>query len=117
MHIHLCLRGEAESGALGVEDDVLALEEDISEDRKAQTRVALDAAVAGRAAVSDGGVVDVFTGNDGIVASDDGSERRKFGGAGEDITTVLVAVLGSGNLAVVFGNNAVIKQEEGGAGV
>lgn len=117
MHIHLCLRGKAESGALGVEDDVLALEEDISEDGEAQAGVALDTTEAGRAAVSDGGEVDVFTGNDGVVASDDGSEGRKLCGAGEDITTVFVAVLGSRNLPVVGGNDAVIKQEEGGSGV
>jgi hypothetical protein len=102
---------------LGVEDDVLALEEDISEDGESQAGVALDTTEAGRAAVSDGGVVDVFTGNDSVVATDDGSEGRKTSGAGEDITTVFVAVLGSGNLLVVVGNDAVIKQEEGGAGV
>lgn len=114
---HLGLSGKAESGALGVEDDVLALEEDITEDGESDARVALDTTVAGRAAVSDGGEVDVFTGNDRVVAIDDGGEGRKTGGAGEDITTVLVAVLSAGNLLVVVVDDAVIEQEEGGAGV
>jgi hypothetical protein len=102
---------------LGVEDDVLALEEDISEDGEAQARVALDTTEAGGAAVSDGGKVDVVAGNDRFVATDDGSEGRKAGGAGEDITTVLVAVFSPSNVPVVVSNDAVIKQQEGGAGV
>ena len=66
----LCLSGKAEAGALGVENDILALEEDITEDGEANARVALDTTVAGGAASGDRGVVDQLTGDNGIVAID-----------------------------------------------
>jgi hypothetical protein len=113
----LCLSGKAEAGALGVENDILALEEDITEDREANARVALDTTVAGGAASGNRGVVDQLTGDNGIVAIDGYGKVGQGGGTGEDVATVGVAVLGAGDLPVVGGDKAAVEQEEGGAGV
>jgi hypothetical protein len=113
----LCLSGKAEAGALGVENDILALEEDITEDGEANARVALDTTVAGGAASGNLGVVDQLTGDNGIVAIDGHGEVGQGGGTGEDVATVGVAVLGARDLLVVGGDNAGGEQEEGGAGV
>jgi hypothetical protein len=113
----LCLSGKAEAGPLGVENDILALEEDITEDGEANARVALDTTVAGGASSGNLGVVDQLTGDNGIVAIDGHREVGQCGGTGEDVATVGVAVLGAGDLLVVGGDNAGGEQEEGGAGV
>jgi hypothetical protein len=115
--MQLSLSSKAESWALGVKDDILALEEDITKDRESDAGVALDTTEAGGAAVGDGGEVDVFTGDDGVVAVDDGGEGGESGGAGEDVAAVGGAVLGPGDLRVVVVDDAVVEQEEGGAGV
>jgi hypothetical protein len=114
---HLFLGGKAEARSLGVEDDVLALQEDITEDGEANARVALDTTVAGGATSGDLGVVDQLTGDNGVVAVDGHSEVGQGGGTGEDVASVGVTVLGAGDLLVVGGDNAVREQEKGGAGV
>jgi hypothetical protein len=113
----LCLSGKAEAGALGIENDILALEEDITEDGEANARVALDTTVAGGAASGNLGVVDQLTGDNGIVAIDGHGKVGQGGGTGEDVATVGVAVLGAGDLPVVGGDKAAVEQEEGGTGV
>lgn len=113
----LCLGGEAKTRSLRVENDVLALEEDITEDGEAKARVALDTTEAGGAASADGGVVDERSGNNGVVAIDGHSEVRQTGRAREDIATSRVAVLGTGNLSVVGGDNRVGEQEKGGTSI
>jgi hypothetical protein len=113
----LCLGGEAKARALVVENDILALEEDITEDGEANTRVALDTTVAGGATIGDGGVVDVFARNNGIVALNSHSEVREVGVAVESVTTNGAVVLGTGNLLVVGGDNRVVNQEKSGASI
>lgn len=113
----LCLGGEAKTRSLRVENDVLALEEDITEDGEANSRVALDTTEALGATSRDGSVVDVLAGNNGVVATNGHSEVRQSGGAREDVATSRVAVLGTGNLLVVGGNNRVREQEEGGTSI
>lgn len=55
---YLCLGGKAKARALRVENDVLALEEDITKDGESNSRVALDTAVARRATSRDRSIVD-----------------------------------------------------------
>lgn len=113
----LCLGGEAKTRSLGVENDVLTLEEDITEDGEAKARVALDTTKAGGAASTDGGVFDVLSGNNRIVVTNGDSEVRQISRAREDIATLSLAVLGASNLFVVGGDNRVREQEKGGAGI
>lgn len=113
----LCLGGEAKTRSLRVENDVLALEEDITEDGEAKARVALDTTEAGGAASADGGVVDVLSGNNGVIVTNGDSEVRQISRAREDVATLDLAVLGSSNLFVVGGDNRVREQEKGGAGI
>ena len=113
----LCLGGEAKTRSLRVENDVLALEEDITEDGEAKTRVALDTTEAGGAAGADGSVVDVLAGNNGVIVTNGDSEVRQISRAREDVATLDLAVLGSSNLFVVGGDNRVREQEKGGAGI
>lgn len=113
----LCLGCEAKARSLGVENDVLALEEDITEDGEAKARVALDTTEAVGAASADGGVVDVLSGNNGIIVTNGDSEVRQISRAREDVATLGLAVLGSSNLAVVGGDNRVGEQEKGGASI
>ena len=114
---YLCLGSEAKARALGVEDDILALEEDITEDGESNARVALDTTVAGGAASGDGSVVDQLTGNNRVVAIDVDSEVRQGGGARESVATDGVVVLGTRDLLVVGSNNGVIEQKQSGSGV
>lgn len=113
----LCLGGEAKTRSLRVENDVLALEEDITEDGEAKTRVALDTTEAGGAAGADGSVVDVLAGNNGVIVTNGDSEVRQISRAREDVATLDLAVLGSSNLFVVGGDNRVREQEKGGTSV
>lgn len=53
-----------------VEDDELALEEDIAIDGESDTCIALETTVAGRATVFNGSVVEVGAGNDGAIGAD-----------------------------------------------
>lgn len=113
----LCLGGEAKTRSLGVENDVLALEEDITEDGEAKARVALDTTEAGGAAGADGSVVDVLAGNNGVIVTNGDSEVRQISRAREDVATLGLAVLGPSNLSVVGGDNRVREQEKGGTSV
>ena len=114
---HLCLGSEAKTRSLGVENDVLALEEDITEDGEANARVALDTTVAAGATSRDRCEVDVLAGNNGVIAIDGHGEVRQSGAAREDVTTSRAAVLGARNLLVVGGDNRAIEQEESGTGI
>lgn len=113
----LSLRSETKTGAIGVEDGILALEEDVAEDREAQARVTLDTAEAGGAARGERGVVDQVAGDDGVVAADGNSEVRQGGGAGNGVATCGRVLLGTGDLLVVGGDDVVVKHHQGGAGV
>ena len=114
----LPLGGNTESrGGRVVEDDVLALEEDVAVDGEADAGVGLDATVAGAAARGDGGVVDVGAGNDGAVAADAECQAGEGGGAGEDVAAVGGRVLRARNLSVVRADEGGGGVDEGGAGV
>jgi hypothetical protein len=108
----LRLSGETKARAFCVENDILALEEDITEDGEANARVALNTTEAAGATSRDRSVLDVLSRNNGIVATNGHGEVRQIGVAREDIATSRVVVLGAVNLLVVVRDNAVIEQEE-----
>jgi hypothetical protein len=100
-----------------LEDDVLALQEDVAKDREANARVDLDATKARGAAILDGGVVDVLAGD---TLLDAGESKRKVGQgsrAGEDVSSVRVAVGGARDLCVVSPDDSGGQVEERGARV
>ena len=114
----LCgLGGETDTRcALGlVEDNELTLEENVTEDGDANTVAGLDATEAIRSPSSC--VVDVFTGNDGLVRTDTEGEVRESGRAGENVSTQAWFVLGSLDLLVVGGDGVIGYKKEGGSGV
>lgn len=96
-------------------DNILALEEDISEDAETDTSVILDASVASRRSSSDRRIVDVLSRDDLVHTSDDSGERRQRSRAGEHVSTVSVGVAGSGNLGVVRLHNGGGEVEKGGS--
>lgn len=100
-----------------IEYDVLALQEDVSKDRKRKTRVHLDAAIARCAGSVRRCVVDVRARNSVQLAADDERERRQCGGAGKDVAAVCCAVGGTGHSGVVGADNGAGQIEQRGAGV
>lgn len=115
--IRLSLGGEAKTGAVGVKDNVLALQENVTEDGEVQAGVALDTAEAGGAAVLERSVVDQGAGNNGVVAANGDGEVGESGGAGDGVATSGGVLLSAGDLVVVVGDNVVGEQQEGGASV
>ena len=113
----LSLLGETEPGRAGGHgvDDVLALEEDVTQDVETNVVGRLDATKARAVAV--GGKVDVVSGNGLLDATNDNGEVGQGGGAGEDITSIVGRVLGTTNLGVVGVDDGVVEVDEGGAGV
>lgn len=97
--------------------DVLALEEDISEDAEANAGVVLDAAEAGRRAVGDGRIVDVLSGHNLVDAADDGGKRGQSGRAGEHVSTVCGGVGGPCDFGVVGFDDGGGEVQQRGAGV
>lgn len=98
-----------------IEDNVLALKEDIAEDGEANARVGLDTTVAGVG--SGGGEVDVVTRDSGSVVTNGDGEVRDIGIAVEDVTTLAVVVLGAVDAVVVGVDNIVIKENKSSTGV
>lgn len=88
-------------------DDVLALEEDVTDDGETDALVTLDTTEAGAAA--SGRVVDVVARNGALDAANDEGEVGQGGGAGEDVAAVARAVLRILDLLVV-GTNDVGRQ-------
>lgn len=76
---HLSLGSKSKTGPIRVKDHILALKEDITKDRESQSRVTLDPAVAGRAALLERGIVDHVAGDDGSVVTDLDFEIGQFG--------------------------------------
>lgn len=113
----LSLGSEAKTGPVGVEDNVLALQEDVTEDGEAQARVALDTAEAGGAAALEGSIVDQGAGNNGVVAANCNSEVGELSAARDGVATGGGVLLSAGDLAVVVGDNVVGEEQEGGASV
>jgi hypothetical protein len=114
---HLFLGSEAETGSRGIEDDVLALQEDITEDGESNASVALDTTKASRAALLGGGVVDQVTGDNSVIARDGDGEVGELGRAVESVATSLLVVLSTIDLLVVGRDNIVVEEKESGAGV
>lgn len=113
----LSLGSEAKAGAVGVEDDVLALQEDVTEDGEAQAGVALDTAEASGAARLEGSIVDQGARNNSLVAANGNGEIGELGGAGNGVATGRGVLLGAGDLAVVVRDHVIGEQEQGGASV
>ena len=104
-----------------MEDDELALEEDVAVDGEGQAVGALDAAEAEGGGLEvvgvGGGELDDVAGDDGAVAADAGGERGQLLVAVEDVAANAGAVLRRGHLRVVRGYDGVREQQQGGAGV
>lgn len=115
--MNLGLSSETKARAVGVEDNILALQEDITKDREAQTRVALDTTEALGGALRDGGVVDQITRNDSIIAGDGNREVRQGSRAIEGVATSRGVRSSTADLLVVGGDDLIIEQQEGGTGV
>lgn len=116
--LHQGLGRKAQLGAgVAVEDDELALEEDVPEDVDADAGVGLDAAEAGRAARVGGGVVDVRARDSGGIAADGEGDGREGGAAWVGVAALGLVVLGAGDAAVVGGDDGVVEEEKGGSGV
>lgn len=111
------LRSESKSRPVRIENNILALQEDIAEDGEAQAGVALDTTEAGRASFADGGVVDILPWNNGLVVSDDDGEVGQLGVAVESVATGLRVVLGALHVLVVVVDDGFGEEKEGSAGV
>jgi hypothetical protein len=112
------LLGKAEAGgAIALEDDVLALEEDVTEDGDTDVGVALETTEAGAGAGRERGVVDVLAGDGEFGAADDDAEGGESSRAGERVTTLSCVVLGTADLGVVGADDGLGEVHEGGAGI
>ena len=109
------LGGESKTRALGVENNVLALQEDVTEDGHANTLVGLETTEAGT--VTGRGVVDQASGNGGGVAADNNSEVGQLRVAGEGVSTGFLVILGTRDTLVVSRDNLLVDEQERGAGV
>ena len=103
--------------AVTVENNELALEEDIAEDGEADTRVGLDPAEASGAGAIGGGVVDVRAGDGGLVAANGEADVRKSGAAGVSVAALLLVILSAVDTAVVVRDDIIVDEEESGSGV
>ena len=114
-----CLLGETEARrARGdVVDNVLALEEDVTENVEADALIGLDASEAGSGARGDGGVVDELSRHGLGDAADGDGEVGQSGRAGEYITALCVVDLGAGDLGVVGLCDGRVDVNQGCAGV
>jgi hypothetical protein len=112
---NLSLGGKADLVVLTVEDNVLALEEDITKNVQAKETSGLKTTVAER--VGDSGVVEVLSGDGGGVAADGELQVWKSGITVKDVATLEDRVHSAGDLVVVCLDNVVAKQEKGGTSV
>lgn len=96
-------------------DNILALEEDVTEDAEADALVGLDTTEAG--AVTDRRVVDVLARNGLLDAADGDGEIGRGGSAGEDVTTLSSAVLRAADLGIVGTNDGRVGVDESGTRV
>lgn len=116
--LHEGLGRKAQLGAgVSIEDNELALEEDVPEDVDADAGVGLEAAEAGRAARVGGGVVDVRARDGGVIAADGEGDGREGGATRVGVAALGLVVLGAGDAAVVGSDDGVVEEEQGGAGV
>ena len=114
----LSLSGNTEPRGSGiVEDNVLALEEDIAKNVNADPGTGLETTEAGGASGVGGGVIEVAAGDDGAVGADAESQTGESGGAGEYVAAVGVGILRAGHLAVVGRHDSSRGVDEGGASI
>jgi len=98
-----------------LENNILALEENVAEDAESNARVGLNTSEARRAAVLHGCVVDVLSGDALLDAAEDESEVRESSRAREDVAAIGVAILGARDLCVVGADDRGGEVEEAGA--
>ena len=104
------------AGSVSVlEHDELGLEEGVAVDGEPDARVALDAAEAG--AAGDGGVLDVGSGHDGLVAADAQGDAGEGGRARVGVAALGAVVFGARDLGVVGTHDGAGQVEQRGAGV
>lgn len=111
------LLGKSEPWAIAAQlvNDVLALEEDVTEDAEANTVVGLNTTKA--SAITNGRVVDVLAGNGLLDATNSDGEVRKGSSAREDVATLSSIILRTADLGVVGTDNGSVGVDESGAGV
>ena len=112
---HLRLLSKANLRTSAVENDVLALEEDITKDGETDSGVALDTTEAGTITV--GSEVDVSARNGVDGATNLNTKVRESRGAREGIAAGALAVLSTLDLSVVGRDDVVVDVEERSAGV
>lgn len=113
----LSLRRKSKTRSLSVENDILALQEDVSEDGELHAQVVLDTTKAGVRAVGHGGVVDVLAWNDSLVAVDVDGEVGEVRVTGEGPAAYQDVVNGTGHLEVVLNDDEGVDHDEGGTGI
>lgn len=106
---------EAKLGAVGVKHHVLALQENITEDREANTSVRLKTTKAG--AIAGGAVVHQGAGHGSSVSADSNAEIGQSSRAREDVSASVVVILSSTDLGVVLGDNGGIKKKQSGTSI
>ena len=108
---------EARAAGRNVVDNVLALEEDVTEDVEANALIGLDATEAGAAAARDGCVVNKLA-RHGLGDAADGDGKVGQGGtAGEHVAALCVIDFGAANLGVVCLCDCGVDVDQGCAGV
>jgi hypothetical protein len=111
------LCGETKLEVIGIKDDELGLEHDITVDGETNTGVALETTVAAAGSGGDRCVVQVSTWDGTSVIANTEDEIWESGAAGENVTSLSRGVGGAGDLCPVGLDNGGWEEEKGGSGV
>lgn len=95
-----------------VKNNKLGLQENITEDRKPNRSIALNAPKARRTSSRKRRVIHIITRHNSAVSLDLERDIRESSAAGEDVAAVSLAVGGAGNLGVVCCYDVVGQEEE-----
>jgi len=105
-------------GALGsVEDDILALQEDVAKDCIPDTGIRLDTTEAGRGATRDRRIIHIRARNSTSLSANYDREIREVSVAWECVATLGIIIDRAVNLVIVSGNDVVIDEKERSASV
>lgn len=112
---YLRLGSKAKTRPRSIEDNILALKEDVTEDGETNARVGLDTTEG--LSVANVGETDIFTGHGGGVVTNGNRKVREAGRRRENVATLAGVVRSSIDLLVVCIDNAVIKEKEGSTSI
>ena len=100
-----------------IKDDKLALKEDVSEDREADTGVRLDTTKASRSGGVNGGIVDIAARHDSLVGSNTQRNARQLSAASISVTALCGVHGRTGHFGVVGLDDGVGEVEQGRSGI